>query len=103
MAETTCQKCGMPEDLCVCDDIARDEQKITVKIDTRTFNKEMTVIEGLSEDVDIDTLSSTLKSKLACGGTAKNGQIQLQGNHLRRIEDVLSQEGFDRNQIDVKN
>jgi len=103
MAESICHKCGMPEDLCVCDDIARDEQKITVKIDTRTFNKEMTVIEGLSEDVDIGSLSSTLKSKLACGGTAKNGKIQLQGNHLRRIEEVLVKEGFDRNQIDIKN
>ena len=99
----TCSKCGMPKDLCVCDDLARDEQKITVKIDTRSFGKEMTVVEGLSEDVDLDELSSTLKSKLACGGTAKNGQIQLQGDHRRRIKDVLEKEGFSRDQIDVKN
>ncbi|MBY6294264.1 stress response translation initiation inhibitor YciH [Nanohaloarchaea archaeon H01] len=98
----TCSKCGMPKDLCVCDDIARDEQKITVKIDTRSFGKEMTVIEGLSEDVDLDELSSTLKSKLACGGTAKNGQIQLQGDHTRRIKEVLSDEGFSESQIDVQ-
>lgn len=99
----TCSKCGMPKDLCVCDDIARDEQKITVKIDTRSFGKEMTVIEGLSDDVDLDELSSTLKSNLACGGTAKNGQIQLQGDHTRRITDVLVDEGFSREQIEVQN
>ncbi|PSH01408.1 MAG: stress response translation initiation inhibitor YciH [Nanohaloarchaea archaeon SW_10_44_10] len=98
-----CSKCGMPEDLCVCDDIARDEQKITVKIDTRSFGKEMTVIEGLSDEVDLDELSSTLKTKLACGGTAKNGQIQLQGDHTHRITDVLEEEGFSRNQIEVQN
>lgn len=93
----------MPKDLCVCDDIARDEEKITVKIDTRSFGKEMTVIEGLSDEADIDELASTLKSKLACGGTAKNGQIQLQGDHTRRIKEVLADEGFDESQIEVQN
>ncbi|MFB6166846.1 MAG: translation initiation factor, partial [Candidatus Nanohaloarchaea archaeon] len=98
MAET-CPKCGMPEDLCVCDSIAKGEQKIEVKLDTRSFGKEMTVVEGLGDDVDLSELASTLKSKLACGGTAKNGQIQLQGDHTRRIKDVLVEEGFDESQI----
>ena len=97
----TCPKCGMPQDLCVCDDIARDEEKIKVRIDTRSFGKEMTVIEGLSDDADIDELASTLKTKLACGGTAKNGEIQLQGDHTRRIKEVLADEGFDESQIEV--
>lgn len=97
----TCPKCGMPEDLCVCDSIAKGEQKIEVKIDTRSFGKEMTVVEGLGDDVDLDDLASTLKTKLACGGTAKNGQIQLQGDHTRRIKEVLKEEGFDESQIEV--
>lgn len=97
----TCPKCGMPEDLCVCDSIAKGDQKITVKIDSRTFNKEMTVIEGLSDEVDLDDLASTLKSKLACGGTAKNGHIELQGDHTRRIKEVLAEEGFDESNIEI--
>lgn len=101
MAET-CTKCGMPEDLCVCDSIAKGEQTITVKLDTRSFGKEMTVVEGLDDgEVDLGDLASTLKSKLACGGTAKNGQIQLQGDHTRRIKDVLVEEGFDESQIEI--
>ncbi len=101
MAET-CPKCGMPEDLCVCDSIAKGEQKITVKLDTRTFNKEMTVISGLDDqEVDLEELASKLKSKLACGGTAKDGQIELQGDHTRRIKDVLVEEGFDEANIEV--
>lgn len=87
----------------MCDDIARDEEKITVRIDTRSFGKEMTVIEGLSDEADIDELASTLKTKLACGGTAKNGEIQLQGDHTRRIKEVLADEGFDESQIDIQN
>ncbi|MFB6147538.1 MAG: translation initiation factor [Candidatus Nanohaloarchaea archaeon] len=97
----TCPKCGMPEDLCVCDSIAKGEQKIEVKLDTRSFGKEMTVVEGLEDEVDLEELASTLKSKLACGGTAKNGQIQLQGDHTRRIKDVLKEEGFDESQIEI--
>lgn len=93
---------NLPDDFDPMDQLARSEQTITVKIDTRSFGKEMTVVEGFGDDVDISELSSTLKSKLACGGTAKNGQIQLQGNHLRRIEEVMEGEGFDRENIDVK-
>ena len=92
----------MPEDLCVCDSIAKGEQKITVKTDSRAFNKQMTVIEGLEDGVDLQDLASTLKSKLACGGTAKDGKIMLQGDHLYRIEDVLADEGFDKSKIEVK-
>ncbi|MFB6180866.1 MAG: translation initiation factor [Candidatus Nanohalobium sp.] len=101
MSESTCPKCGMPEDLCVCDSIAREDQQITVKIDSRSYNKEMTVVEGLDDSVDLQDLASTLKSKLACGGTAKNGQIQLQGDHTRRIVDILEDEGFERSNIQV--
>ncbi|MFB6174889.1 MAG: translation initiation factor [Candidatus Nanohalobium sp.] len=102
MPEATCPKCGMPEDLCVCDSIAREDQKITVKIDTRSYNKEMTVVEGLEDSVDLDDLASTLKSKLACGGTAKDGHIELQGDHTRRIVDILVDEGFERSNIEVE-
>ncbi|EHK01980.1 translation initiation factor Sui1 [Candidatus Haloredivivus sp. G17] len=102
MAETTCPKCGMPEDLCVCDSISREDQQITVKVDSRRYNKEMTVIKGLSEEDDLKELASTLKSKMACGGTHKDGEIQLQGDHKRRIVDVLIEEGFSRENIEVK-
>ena len=99
---STCPDCGMEEELCVCDSIAKGDQQIEVKIDSRSYNKEMTVIEGLQDSVDKSELASTLKTKLACGGTSKEGQIQLQGDHTYRIEDVLVEEGFDKSNIDVQ-
>ena len=87
----TCTKCGMPQDLCVCGDISKDDQQITVKIDSRSFSKEVTLVEGLGDEVDFKDLASKLKTKLACGGTAKNGKIELQGDHKRRIMDVLEE------------
>lgn len=92
----------IPDEFDPMDQLAKAEQNITVKTDSRSYNKQMTVIEGLGDDVDLGELASSLKSKLACGGTAKNGQIQLQGDHLHRIEDVLHEEGFSRDNIEVK-
>jgi translation initiation factor 1 len=93
---------GIEDELDFSDSLARAEQKITVKIDTRSYNKEMTVVEGFGDDIDLDELSSSLKSKLACGGTAKEGHIELQGDHTRRIKEVLAEEGFDEDNIEVK-
>ncbi len=93
---------GIEDELDISDSLARAEQKITVRTDSRSYNKEMTVVEGLGDDIDLSELASSLKSKLACGGTAKDGQIELQGDHKRRIKDVLAEEGFDKDNIEVK-
>jgi len=93
---------GIEDELDISDSLARAEQKIKVKIDSRSYNKEMTVVEGLGDDIDLSELASSLKSKLACGGTAKDGHIELQGDHTRRIAEVLEEEGFDRENIEVQ-
>lgn len=69
----------------------------------RKYRKFVTIIEGLDEkQLDLDKLAKILKSKLACGGTSKNGRIELQGNHKTRIKDVLAGMGFSPDMIDVR-
>lgn len=96
-----CNQCGLPQDLCVCETIAREQQKITVKIEKRKFGKKYTIVTGITKEVNIDELVKKLKSKFACGGTAKKGQIALQGDHKNRIKSVLVDFGFPDEMIDV--
>ena len=96
-----CNQCGLPQDLCVCEMIAREQQKITVTIEKKKFGKEYTVIKGIQKEANIDESVRKLKSKFACGGTAKNGQIELQGNHKLRMKAALVELGVPEEMIEV--
>lgn len=102
MAELVCNTCGLPKDLCVCDQIARESQKITVKLDNKKFGKKYTVISGFSSDINIKDLVKKLKGTFACGGTVKNDVIELQGDHRKNIKQELAKLGFSPESIEVK-
>jgi len=99
MAQQICPKCGLPIDLCACRMIEKEAQKIRVSIEKRKFNKPITIIEGITERAK--ETSSQLKSRLACGGTFKNGHIELQGDHRNRIKDLLVKLGYEEDQIEI--
>ena len=95
-----CPTCGLPKDLCVCQTIAQAEQQIIIKVVKRRFGKMTTTIEGLDEKtIDLKDLTKKLKNKFACGGTTKNGVIELQGNHAEKMKEELVRLGFNQDQI----
>ena len=92
---TVCVRCGLPQDLCVCESIAKESQKIIVKIERKKFNKNYTVIQGIDQkEIDLNQLAKKLKAKLACGGTVKDDKIELQGEHKQKAKEVLIESGF---------
>ncbi|MGP3668106.1 MAG: translation initiation factor [Candidatus Bathyarchaeota archaeon] len=102
MAEI-CEVCGLPLDLCVCSEISKDQQKIKVRLEKRKWNKPVTIVEGIDvKDVDISKLAAELKAFCACGGTAKNNQIILQGDHREKAKEKLIALGFSREKIEVQ-
>ncbi|RMF90570.1 MAG: stress response translation initiation inhibitor YciH [Methanobacteriota archaeon] len=90
-----CDVCGLPKELCVCEEIAREVQQIKVYSVRRKFGKMMTVIEGLdARDIDLKDLVKRLKTECACGGTYKDGRIELQGAHQEKVKEALVKIGF---------
>jgi translation initiation factor 1 len=98
-----CSTCGLPKELCVCETIAKESQKILVTVVKKKFGKVSTIISGMNEtEIDLKDLAKNLKNKLACGGTAKDGKIELQGDHGKEIRSEMIRLGFSPDQIEVK-
>jgi translation initiation factor 1 len=98
-----CDKCGLPEDLCVCEEIVKESMRVKITLDKRRFGKYATVINGLDgRDIDLKELSSLLKAKCACGGTIKENSIELQGDHKGKVKEILMSVGYSPELIDVK-
>ncbi|MEM2961077.1 MAG: translation initiation factor [Candidatus Bathyarchaeia archaeon] len=98
-----CPVCGLPKDICVCGEISKEQQKIKVRLETRKFKKAMTLIEGInSKDVDLGRLAQKMKTHCACGGTAKNGQIMLQGDQREKVYQFLIQMGYPKENVEVQ-
>ncbi len=94
MAEI-CPVCGLPEELCMCEEIAREQQQIKIYSMKRRYGKIVTIIEGIdSADIDLEDLARKLKTRCAAGGTVKEGKIELQGEHKKKVEQVLNEMGF---------
>jgi translation initiation factor 1 len=90
-----CPTCGLPKELCACEEIAREQQEIRISTAKRRYGKVVTIVEGIdASDIDIDDLARQLKTKCASGGTVKDGKIELQGDHKRKVEQVLEELGF---------
>jgi len=85
---------GLPSEADVFEEIAKSEQQIKVSVLTRRYGKKMTIVEGFDKHVDVKALGKQLKAGLACGGTVKDGTIELQGNHKKKVKPLLVKLGF---------
>lgn len=73
-----------------------EKQKLIVKIDRRhRAGKQVTLIEGfVGNGDDLAALAKVLKTKCGVGGTAKDGEITIQGDHRDKIVALLSDMGY---------
>ncbi|MBN2202599.1 MAG: stress response translation initiation inhibitor YciH [Candidatus Aenigmarchaeota archaeon] len=97
-----CSICGLPKELCICGTIAKEEAKIKVFVEKRRFGKKVTVVEGIEDKANPKQLTKKLKTKLACGGTFKNNKIELRGDHIRKMKQLLINAGFPEEKIEVE-
>lgn len=97
-----CDRCGELEAACQCapeetkNEWARPEtQRVAISVEKRKRGKWMTVVRGLDAATsDLETLLTQLKSECGAGGTIRENDLEIQGNHLKRIASLLATQGF---------
>ena len=97
-----CPGCGQPVAACVC----REQQKaaartatdgiVRVSLETKgRKGKGVTVVKGVAlDDAALALLGKALKSACGCGGTTKDGVIEIQGDHRETVMALLQKQGM---------
>lgn len=72
------------------------KQKVYVSLDRKNRRgKEVTLVEGFVGHPEArNDLGKLLKSKCGSGGSVKNGEIIIQGNHVQKVIKLLEDMGF---------
>ena len=83
------------------DPIDPSDQNLRVLIDRKKRKgKEVTLITGfIGPEDEMKELGKLLKQKLGVGGSAKDGEIIVQGNHREKVLAILKDKGFSRTKL----
>jgi len=64
-----------------CENYRERKTNIVISKEIRRYKKSTTIVRGLQDRTDIESITRELKTKIGTGGTYKEGQIVLQGDH----------------------
>ena len=75
--------------------LAKNQQKLRVRIEkNHRGGKTVTIVAGfIGSDSDLKELGKLLKTKCGVGGTAKEGEVIIQGDFKEKVVELLKHEG----------
>ncbi|RLD24527.1 MAG: translation initiation factor [Bacteroidetes bacterium] len=73
-----------------------NKQKLVVTLDKKQRGgKQVTLVTGfIGIEDDLKSLGKMLKTKCGVGGSAKQGEIIVQGDFRERVKELLQKEGY---------
>src|SRR5690242_2885803 len=94
-----CPGCGKPANACVCRKSAAapaGDGVVRIRRESKgRGGKTVMVITGLPLDATaLTALAADLKKRCGCGGTAKDGVIEIQGDHGELLLAELARRGY---------
>jgi translation initiation factor 1 len=94
-----CPACRKPVAECICskkNTLPASDGIVRVSLDTKgRKGKGVTLIKGLTLDtLALAQLGKQLKTACGSGGTAKDGMIEIQGDHRERVIEALRKQGW---------
>lgn len=81
--------------------LPKDKQLLRISLDKRNRKgKAVTLVTGFrGSDEDLQELGKLLKMRCGVGGSAKEGEIIVQGDHRTKVLDILKNEGYAKARI----
>lgn len=78
------------------DTLPKNQQKLRLNMERAgRGGKTVTLVKGfVGSEEDITALCKLLKQKCGVGGSVKDGEIIIQGDHLQRLVEILKKEGY---------
>lgn len=93
-----CPGCGEAADQCRCSEQQAPSGDGVVRVRRETkgrSGKTVTVVMGLPlQGEALKTLTAALKKRCGTGGSVKDGQVEIQGDHLALLLAELQQRGY---------
>lgn len=89
------------EDSAQQETLPHEKQLLRVSLDKRNRKgKAVTLITGfVGTNDDLETLGKLLKTKCGVGGSAKDGEIIVQGDHRQKVLEILQKEGYAKTRL----
>lgn len=68
--------------------------RLDIILDRKRAGKTATIIAGFADDADIKEIAAQLKQKLGAGGSARGGEILIQGDRRNDAGKILTAMGY---------